>query len=148
MNQPETPATDDLQPGVARFRATARRAPKVGVFLTFGGLVGAIVAFILVMVHQGVDSTDPHASDDLGVWIMVVFFFSVAVGVALAGVLALVLDRVRRRRAALVTVERGSVEVVQESASDAGESGAVVNEGIAADSEVTENSSPDDGGRA
>ena len=140
MNQSETPATDDLQPGVARFRATARRAPKVGVFLIFGGLVGAIVAFILVMVHQSVDSTDPHSSDDLGVWIMVVFFFSVAAGVALGGVLALILDRLSRRRAALVTVERGEVEPA--------EAEAPVDEGSAPASEVTENSSPDVGGRA
>ncbi len=103
--------TDSTDPQPELYRARARRAPKLGRFLVLGGLLGAIVAFVLVMTHQSAESeTGIVQNDDLGVWIMVVFFFCIATGVALGWIVAAILDRASRSRSQLVTVERGAVE--------------------------------------
>ncbi len=160
MTAQETPPTD-VQVGVDQFHATVRRAPKVGVFLILGGFVGAVVALILTVTHP---DGEQGLNDDLGVWIMVVFFFAITVGVGLGGLLALVLDRLSRRRVSHVTVERGFVDEAGNegpaAAPEAGTDDGAVAEGDeaqptagpaageAAASEVAENSSPDVGGRA
>ena len=153
MNEPETTSTDAPEPvadqpvaeqpaaeqsvaepsgpesGTAQFRATARRAPKVGVFLTLGGLLGAIVAVILTAAH-GASAAQPAdaAGADNGVWIFVVFVFAIAIGVALGGLVVLILDRASRRRAVLVTVERGMVEAAADGADEAAVADEAMNE--------------------
>ena len=142
-------ATDDAstaESGVEQFRATVRRAPKVGVFLVLGGLLGAIVAAILTSVHgpSATESGDGSGIiSDNGLWVFVLFFFAVAIGVAVGAAVALILDRASRRRAAVVTVERGVVETVANDGDAAGQ------EADAADSsEVAENPVRDVGGEA
>lgn len=165
MSDPVTPAAEASEPGGEQYRAAVRRAPKLAVFLGLGGVLGAIVAFILTAVH-GAGSTQPDGSaiSDNGLWIAVVFFFSIGIGVAVGAIVALILDRASHRRVAIVTVERGVVEAEpaedEDGAGEAEPAGAAgeaepavvaeaepVNADTAAGSEVTENSSPDVGGR-
>lgn len=125
-DESERPETDETQPGVQRYRAAARRAPKVGVFLVLGGLLGAVVAAILTAIHGGAGqgSSSDTAISDNGLWVFVVFFFSVGIGVAVGAVVVLILDRVSRRRVSIVTVERGVVEAEPEEVAVEAEPGA------------------------
>ena len=89
--------------------ATIRPVPRYGVFMVTGAVLGIIVAGILTLLG----SYEP--SDVLGVVYPPgqVFGFAllwtVPIGVALGGMIAVVLDRVARRHARVVTVERETV---------------------------------------
>lgn len=166
----QIPVTDESEPGVEQYRAAVRRAPKLGVFLGLGGVLGAIVAGILTAAQDRGTSQagDAGAISDNGLWVVVVFFFSIAIGMAVGAVVALILDRASRRRTAIITVERGVVETewdedqtgaTEEEPGNAGAGNAEPgnaglghaepgNADAATGSEVAENSSPDVGGRA
>lgn len=89
--------------------ATIRPVPRYGVFMVTGAVLGVIVAGIVTLLG----SYEP--SDALGVVYPPgqVFGFTllwtVPIGVALGGVVALILDRAARRHARVVRVEREHV---------------------------------------
>lgn len=80
-----------------------RRAPRIGVFLIFGAMLGAIVTLILTSLFE----PDPA----VGFLATFAYFclYGIPAGLALGGLVALVLDRVSTRRARTVTVARDEV---------------------------------------
>ena len=95
-------------------KVRVRRAPKISVFLLLGAAVGLLVAMILTIAFDGTAGASPNT--DLEYTQGQVFGFLalifVPVGLALAGILALVLDRRSRRRTHEVTVDHESVHHV------------------------------------
>jgi hypothetical protein len=90
--------------GTDTTQAHIRRAPRVAVFLVLGAVLGAIVAFVLTAVG--------HVSPRVGfgaTW-GYLCLLCVPAGLVVGAIVALVLDRVSRRRSRLVTVEHASVE--------------------------------------
>lgn len=110
---PEAPDAAASAPRIDDRRETVRvrRAPKFSVFLLLGAAVGIIVALILTFAFQGTDDTSPHTgliySD--GQIFGFLALICITVGVALGGVVALILDRRSSRRASDVTVDHESV---------------------------------------
>jgi multisubunit Na+/H+ antiporter MnhG subunit len=82
-----------------RRQVRVRRAPKVGVFLLIGAVLGALVAIVAVNVTPP-DATVPRIQT-IGFLILLL----APVGALLLGVVALVLDRIAERRARTVEVE-------------------------------------------
>ncbi|MGB3908922.1 MAG: potassium transporter Trk [Pseudolysinimonas sp.] len=80
-----------------------RRAPRIGVFLIFGAMVGALVTLILTSLFE----PDPA----VGFVASFAYFslYGIPAGVVLGGLVALILDRVSTRRARTVTVARDEI---------------------------------------
>ena len=89
--------------GADRDEVRVRRAPKYSAFLTVGGGLGAIVAFILTASN----TVDP----EVGFLQMFLFLglFGVTFGMLLGGIAALIFDRASARRSATVTAERSEI---------------------------------------
>jgi hypothetical protein len=85
---------------VSESEVSIRRAPRIGVFLIFGAMLGALVTLILTSQFE----PDPK----VGFAATFAYFclYGIPAGVALGGVVALVLDVVSSRRARTVTVAR------------------------------------------
>lgn len=88
-----------------------RRSPKYGVFLVLGAALGILAAMILTFAFHGSDQ--PSANTSIEYSQTQVFGFvalvCVPVGIALGGVVALVLDRVVGRRVREVRVDHETV---------------------------------------
>ncbi|MCK6079691.1 potassium transporter Trk [Microbacterium sp. EYE_5] len=91
--------------------AELRRSPRFGAFFAVGGAFGIVLALILtyaVGTDQISESTGARYSEAQ------VFGFlllaCIPVGLALGGAVALIFDRVLRRRARSVRIERETVE--------------------------------------
>ncbi len=84
--------------------ARVRRAPRFGAFIGVGAIVGLLVTVIV--------TTSFEADPSVGMWATVAYMslYGVTGGVLLGAVAALIADRVSRRRARIVAVERGAVE--------------------------------------
>lgn len=82
---------------------TLRRAPRVGVFLVFGALLGALVTLVLTSLFP----TDPA----VGFVASYAYFslFGVPAGLLFGALVAIVLDAIASRRARTVTVARDDV---------------------------------------
>lgn len=80
-----------------------RRAPRIGVFLIVGAMLGALVTLILTSLFPA----DPN----VGFAASYAYFclYGIPSGVALGALLALVLDTVSKRRARTVTVARDEI---------------------------------------
>lgn len=80
-----------------------RRAPKVGVFLVLGAVLGAIVTLMLTSLF----TADPT----VGFLASFAYFclFGVPAGLLLGAIVAIVLDVISTRRARTVTVARDEV---------------------------------------
>lgn len=89
--------------------ATVRRVPRYGVFMAIGVVLGIITAGILTMVG----SYEPSYAKDVVYPPMQVFGFvllwTVPIGIALGGAVALVLERVARRHDRVVRVDRETI---------------------------------------
>ncbi len=83
---------------------SVRRAPRYGAFIGVGVIVGIIVSVALTTAFP--------ADPDVGMWATVAYvsLYGIAGGILLGAVAALIADRVSRRRARVVQVERGRVE--------------------------------------
>jgi hypothetical protein len=88
-----------------------RRAPKFSVFLLVGAAVGLLVAMILTFAFDGTDYASPNTGlvYSTGQVFGFLALICIPVGLAVAGVIALLLDRRSSRRAASVTVDHESV---------------------------------------
>jgi hypothetical protein len=88
---------------VSESEVSIRRAPKVGVFLAFGAMIGALVTLVLTSLFP----PDPA----IGFLASFAYFclYGIPGGVALGALVALVLDVVSTRRARTVTVARDEV---------------------------------------
>lgn len=107
MSEPESSRiTDEI------VEARVRRAPKYGVFLGLGAILGVFVAMILTFAFDG----SGQASVNTGVQYsqMQVFGFlalvCVAIGLLVGGLVALVLDRTIGRRTRTIPVDHEHVE--------------------------------------
>lgn len=80
-----------------------RRAPRIGVFLAVGGVLGVLATLVLTSLFDA----DPA----VGFVATFAYFclYGIPAGVALGALVALVLDRVSTRRARTVTAARDEV---------------------------------------
>ena len=87
-----------------------RRSPKYGVFLLLGAAVGVLVALVLTFSFHGTDQVSPNSGLQFSVGQVFgfVLLVCVVVGVTLAGLVALLLDRIvgRRTREIAATSDR------------------------------------------
>lgn len=92
--------------------ARVRRSPRYAVFLVVGALLGILVAAILTFAVG--DGVDKSATTEITYTTGQVFGFlalvGVAVGLAVGGIVALLLDRSFSRRTREVRVDRERVE--------------------------------------
>jgi NhaP-type Na+/H+ or K+/H+ antiporter len=88
---------------VSESEVSIRRAPRIGVFLIFGAMLGALVTLILTSLFE----PDPK----VGFIATFAYFclYGIPAGAALGALVALILDRVSPRRARTVTVARDEV---------------------------------------
>ena len=89
-----------------------RRAPKFSVFLLLGAGAGVVVALILTFAFGGTVDESPNTglAYSQGQVFGFLALICVTVGVALGGIVALVLDRLSSRRAREVAVDHESVD--------------------------------------
>jgi ABC-type Na+ efflux pump permease subunit len=90
-----------------------RRAPKISVFLILGAALGVLVAMILTFAFNGTAEVSPNTGMEYspGQVFGFLMLICVPVGLALAGVVALILDRRSRRHTHEVAVDHTSVQV-------------------------------------
>lgn len=90
-----------------------RRAPKYSVFLAVGAAVGLLVAMILTFAFDGSAQISPNTGliYSPGQVFGFLSLITVSAGVAVGGLVALVLDRVLARRTREVVVDRENVRV-------------------------------------
>jgi hypothetical protein len=88
---------------VSESEVTIRRAPRVGVFLVLGALLGALVTLVLTSLFEA----DPA----VGFAASYAYFclFGVPAGLLLGGLVAIVLDVISTRRTRTVTVARDEI---------------------------------------
>lgn len=90
-----------------------RRAPRYGVFLLLGALLGVLAALILTFSFSGNAEASPFTGarySDLQVFGFVLLA-CIPTGLAVGGAVALVLDRVVGRRGRDVRVDHESVQL-------------------------------------
>ncbi|MGP6170478.1 potassium transporter Trk [Microbacterium sp. A196] len=89
--------------------ATVRRVPRYGVFMAIGVVLGIIAAGILTMVG----SYEPSETLDVIYTPNQVFGFTllwtVPIGLALGGLVAILLERIARRHDRVVRVDRETI---------------------------------------
>jgi hypothetical protein len=88
---------------VSESEVTIRRAPRVGVFLVFGALLGALVTLVLTSLFEPAPAVGFFAS--------YAYFclYGVPAGVLFGALVAIVLDAISTRRARRVTVARDDI---------------------------------------
>jgi len=95
--------------------ATVRRVPRYGVFMGIGVVLGVVVAGILTLTG----SYEPSAALDVvyppGQVFGFLLLWTVPIGLALGGVVALIVERVARRRDRVVRVERETIVPVDDT---------------------------------
>lgn len=87
--------------------ARVRRSPKFAVFLGLGAALGIVVALILTFAFDGTSEVSPNTAV---VYTSTQVFGFVAlicvpIGIAIGGIVAVILDRVLARRAREVQIE-------------------------------------------
>lgn len=89
--------------------ATVRPVPRYGVFLGIGAVLGLIVAGILTMTGSFEPSKVVDVVYPAGQVFGFLLLWTVPIGIALGGLVALMLDRAARRHSRVVRVERERV---------------------------------------
>ncbi|MGU3410400.1 hypothetical protein ACLBWP_09850 [Microbacterium sp. M1A1_1b] len=109
--------TPDPRPaaGSSSDRVTIRRAPKFGVFIIGGGVVGFLVVVVVIALTLNIDRGGQTESVGFGGLVGYFGLWGVAVGGFVGALVAIVLDRVLARRAADLTAERVAVETPPET---------------------------------
>ncbi|QIG41118.1 potassium transporter Trk [Microbacterium sp. 4R-513] len=103
-----------MTPGASRRSETVRvrRAPKFSVFLLLGAGLGLLTALILTYAFNGTltQSQNTGLVYSPGQVFGFLALICVTVGVAVFAIIALILDRVSRKRTREVTVDRETVQ--------------------------------------
>jgi hypothetical protein len=106
----------DPRPSSTADEVSIRRAPKFGVFIVGGGLLGFIVTIVVVALTENIDRTNATSVTGTTVtegsfWSVVGYFslWGISIGLVLGALVAVILDRVLSRRAARLTAERVDV---------------------------------------
>ncbi|WP_144762411.1 hypothetical protein [Curtobacterium sp. 9128] len=94
---------------------TIRRAPKFGVFIIGGALVGFLVTLVVISLTMNLDRGDQQETQSFGSLVGYFGLWGVAIGGFVGALVAIVLDRVLSRRAARLTAERVEVEMPPET---------------------------------
>lgn len=84
--------------------ATIRPVPRYGVFMVLGTVLGVAVAGILTAIGSFEKSAATGVVYPAGQVFGFLLLWAVPAGIALGGVIALLLDRASRKRARVVTV--------------------------------------------
>jgi hypothetical protein len=96
--------------------ARVRRAPRYGAFLVVGAALGILVAMILTFAFDG--SQEPsavtRAAYSQGQVFGFIALFAIPLGIALAGVVALMIDRSMRRRAHDVRIDHERIDTAED----------------------------------
>ncbi|WIE65458.1 hypothetical protein DEI99_002690 [Curtobacterium sp. MCLR17_036] len=116
-----TPDRPDDQPPVAPApnavassdEVTIRRAPKFGVFIVGGAVLGFIATLVVVSLTMDLGGQQEQSS--FGSLVGYFSLWGVTIGAFVGAVVAVVLDRVYARRAARLTAERVEVELPPET---------------------------------
>lgn len=87
-----------------------RRAPRFGVFIVGGAVLGFLVTLVVVALTMGIDRGDQQETTSFGGLVGYFSLYGVTIGMFLGAVIAVVLDRVFSRRATRLTAERVAVE--------------------------------------
>lgn len=91
--------------------ARVRRSPRYGVFLALGAALGVLVAMILTFaIDSSARVADNGAVYSQGQVFGFLALVGIAVGLAVGGLVALLLDRIIGRRTRTVRVDHESVE--------------------------------------
>ncbi|MDQ4215334.1 potassium transporter Trk [Microbacterium capsulatum] len=88
--------------------ARVHRAPRWGVFLGIGVAAGVILAFLLTIGGSFEASVATQVSYPFGQVFGFLLLWTVPVGIAALGLVALILERSARRRERIVLVDRES----------------------------------------
>src|SRR5690606_5593065 len=94
--------------------ATVRRVPRFGVFMGAGVVLGIIAAGILTLIGSGEPSEATGVAYPAGQVFGFLLLWTVPIGLALGGVVALILERVVRRGQRTVHVEHERIAVTEE----------------------------------
>ncbi|KNY05356.1 MULTISPECIES: hypothetical protein [unclassified Microbacterium] len=89
--------------------ATVRRVPRYGVFMGIGVVLGIVVAGILTLVGSYEPSDAVNVVYPPGQVFGFLLLWTVPIGLALGGVVALVIERVSRRHDRVVRVEHETI---------------------------------------
>ncbi len=89
--------------------ATVRRVPRFGVFMGIGVVLGVIAAGILTMIGSYEPSEAVNVVYPPGQVFGFLLLWTVPIGVALASVVALILERTARRHDHVVRVEHETI---------------------------------------
>ncbi|MEU1971862.1 potassium transporter Trk [Microbacterium sp. NPDC019599] len=110
MSDAATPPTPEA--GTRTERVRVRRAPKFSVFLILGAALGLLVAMILTFAYDGTANQSPNTGlvYSTGQVFGFLSLICVAIGLAVFGTVALLLDRASRRKAREVTVDRETIQ--------------------------------------
>lgn len=92
---------------------TIRRAPKFGVFIVGGALLGFVATLVVVSLTMNLEGQQEETS--FGSLVGYFSLWGVTIGAFLGAVVAVVLDRVFARRAARLTAERVEVDLPPET---------------------------------
>jgi hypothetical protein len=101
--------TEHIEDHVERMRM--RRAPKFSVFLAVGAVLGLIAAMILTFTFNGTGEVSPNTGlvYSQGQVFGFMLLVCIPVGLAIAGIVALIFDRRSARRTKDVIVDHLSV---------------------------------------
>lgn len=96
--------SESTGPASADQEVTIRRAPRIGVFLVVGGMLGALVTLILTSLFE----PDPNVgfAGSFGYFLI----FGLPAGVLLGALVALIIDASSRRRTRAAVAVRDVVE--------------------------------------
>ena len=97
-----------------------RRAPKISVFLILGAALGVLVAMILTFAFNGTAEVSPNTGVEYtqGQVFGFLVLICAPIGIALGGIVALILDRRSRRHTHEIAVDHESVHVDPEPGSN------------------------------
>ena len=93
---------------------TIRRAPKFGVFILGGAVLGFLATLVVVTATMDIDRGDKQDAS-FGTLVGYFSLWGVTLGALVGAIAAIVLDRVLARRAARLTAERVEVEPAEET---------------------------------
>jgi len=97
--------------------AQVRRSPRYTVFLVAGAALGILVALVLTFAFDGSDNESATTGVTYSTTQVFGFvcLFAIPIGVAIGGIVALILDRMLARRAHEVRVDREVITVVDDA---------------------------------